>query len=183
MAEATNHLPQPIQQAWLKYRHLWKRMEAPARTVLLQEGDMSRKIFVIEQGCIRQWFNHDGKEISFQFFFEGDVVYSPQSFRKNIPSKFAIETIEPVVLRWLNQQDMQTIRQDTALYDYMINRAADKQDEFMQHFFSYLKDNPRQRYENLLCDKPEIIRRVPLQHIAAYLGITQVSLSRIRKGH
>jgi CRP-like cAMP-binding protein len=173
--------PHQIQQAWQKYRHLWKRLEAPARTVLLQEGDISRKIYVIEQGCIRQWFYHDGKEISFQFFFEGDVVYSPESFRKNTPSTFAIETVEPVILRWLDRQDMALIRQDTILYDYMIERAADKQAEFMQHFFSYLKDNPRQRYENLLRNKPEIVRRVPLQYIATYLGITQVSLSRIRK--
>ncbi|MES2277143.1 MAG: Crp/Fnr family transcriptional regulator [Bacteroidota bacterium] len=170
-----------IKQSWEKYKHLWKLTEAPARTLLLREGDICRKVFVIQQGCIRQWFNHDGKEISFQFFFEGDVVSSPDSFRKNTPSTFAIETIEPVVLSWIDRQDMEIIRQDEALYDYMINRAADKQAEFMQHFFSYLKDTPRQRYENLLRNKPEIVRRVPLQYIATYLGITQVSLSRIRK--
>jgi hypothetical protein len=50
----------------------------------------------------------------------------------------------------------------------------------MQHFFTFLKDTPQQRYEDLLKNKPEIIRRVPLQYIASYLGITQVSLSRIR---
>jgi len=172
--------PAQIQQALLKYRHLWKRMDAPARTILLREGDICRKVFVIEQGCVRTWFNHDGREISFQFFFEGDVVYSAESFRKKTPSNFSVETIEPVVLRWLDPNDMNIIKQDLVLYDYMIERAADKQGEFMRHFFSYLKDNPRQRYKNLLNEKPEIIRRVPLQYIATYLGITQVSLSRIR---
>lgn len=169
-------LSHQIQQAWVKYRHLWKRMEAPARTILLREGDISRKLFVIEQGCVRTWFNHDGREISFQFFFEGDVVSSSDSFRKKTPSPFSIETIEPVVLRWLDPHDMEIMRQDVVLYDAMIQRAADKQAEFMQHFFSYLKDTPRQRYANLLRDKPEIIRRVPLQYIAAYLGITFVIL-------
>jgi len=180
MPDNTSLEPQ-VKQAWLKYRHLWKQMEVPARTVLLHEGDISRRIFVIERGSIRQWFNHDGKEISFQFFFEGDVVSSPDSFRKNTPSPYTIETMEPAVLRWLDRNDMLLLKQDIALYDWMIGRAADKQAEFMQHFFSYLKDSPRHRYENLLRDKPEIIRRVPLQYIATYLGITQVSLSRIRK--
>lgn len=170
-----------LQQAREKYRHLWKRTEVPARTILLHEGDIARKIYVIDQGCIRQWFNHEGREISFQFFFEGDVVSSSESFRKNIPSKFSIETIEPTTLRWVDRQDMAILREEPALYNYMIERAADKQDEFMQHFFSYLKDSPQQRYENLLTEKPEVIRRVPLQYIASYLGITQVSLSRIRK--
>jgi len=173
--------PSPeIKSAWKKYRHLWKREEANARQLLLKEGDICRKIFVIEKGCIRNWFYHDGKEISFQFFFEGDVVYSSESFRKNTPSAFSIETIEPVTLRWLNRQDMEILKQDLTLYNYMIENAADKQAKFMRHFFSYLKDTPKQRYDNLLRDSPEIVRRVPLQHIASYLGITPVSLSRIR---
>lgn len=169
-----------IKAAWKKYAHLWKREEASARQVLLGEGDICRKIYFVEKGCIRNWFYHDGKEISFQFFFEGDVVYSPDSFRHGTPSLFSIETIEPVTLRWLGQADMALIKKDFTLYNYMVEKAADKQSEFMRHFFSYLRDTPKQRYDNLLRDSPEIIRRIPLQYIASYLGITPVSLSRIR---
>ena len=105
---------------------------------------------------------------------------SPESFRNNSPSAFNIETVEPVILRWLDQKDLGIIKQELTLYDSIVERAADKQAEFMRHFFSYLKDTPKKRYENLINEKPEIIRRVPLQHIASYLGITAVSLSRIR---
>jgi hypothetical protein len=58
--------------------------------------------------------------------------------------------------------------------------SVDRQSEFIKHFLSFLKDTPQQRYENLLQQKPEIIKRIPLQYIASYLGITPVSLSRIR---
>jgi CRP-like cAMP-binding protein len=174
-------LAQPaVLSAWKKYRHLWKVAEVPAKHLLLKEGDISRKIFVIEKGSIRTWFYHDGKEISFQFFFEGDVVSSSESFRKHTPSTFSIETMEPSALRWLDVGDMEMVKKEQVLYHSMIEHAAEKQAEFMRHFFSYLKDSPTQRYENLLKEKPELIRRVPLQHIASYLGITQVSLSRIR---
>ncbi|MGF7079773.1 Crp/Fnr family transcriptional regulator [Mucilaginibacter sp. UYCu711] len=172
--------PDIVRATWKKYHHLWKREEANARHVLLNEGDISRKIYVLDKGCIRNWFYHDGKEISFQFFFEGDVVYSPESFRKNTPSQFSIEAIEPVSLRWLSQKDMDLVREDPLLYNEMIERSADKQAEFMRHFFSYLKNTPQERYKLLLQQQPEIIKRVPLQHIASYLGITPVSLSRIR---
>jgi len=172
--------PEQLRAAWRKFYHLWKQEEAPARHLLLKEGDISRKIYVIDKGCVRSWFAHDGKEISFQFFFEGDVVYSAESFRKNSPSLFSMETIEPVILRWLSQQDMALVREDPLLYNEMIERAADKQAEFMRHFFSYLKNTPQERYELLVQQHPEIIKRVPLQHIASYLGITPVSLSRIR---
>ena len=174
-------VPSPeIKSAWKKYGHLWKHEEAGARQPLLNEGDICRKIYLVEKGCVRNWFLRDGKEISFQFFFEGDVVYSSESFRHNTPSPFSIETIEPTTLRWLGQNDMAIIKEDFTLYNYMVEKAGDKQSEFMRHFFSYLRDTPKQRYNNLLRDNPEIIRRVPLQHIASYLGITPVSLSRIR---
>ena len=47
-------------------------------------------------------------------------------------------------------------------------------------FLSRIKDGPQQRYEALLREQPEIIRRIPQHYIASYLGITPVSLSRIR---
>jgi len=47
-------------------------------------------------------------------------------------------------------------------------------------FLSRIKDNPQKRYEDLLKNHPEIIRRIPQHYIASYLGITSVSLSRIK---
>ncbi len=46
--------------------------------------------------------------------------------------------------------------------------------------YSYLKNNPQKRYEELVDDYPHIIQRIPQHYIASYLGITSVSLSRIR---
>jgi len=180
MPSPASTYPQAIKLAWKKYRNLWKFQEVPARQLLLKEGEICRRLYLIDKGAVRNWFAHEGREISFQFFFEGDVVSASESFRKQLPSPFSIETMEPSTLRWLNAEDFQQIRKDPDLYDHMIGRAADKQAEFMLHFFSYLRDTPRQRYEHLLKERPELIRRVPLQYIATYLGITQVSLSRIR---
>jgi CRP-like cAMP-binding protein len=47
-------------------------------------------------------------------------------------------------------------------------------------FYSYLKNNPQQRYKELAEEHPHIIQRIPQHYIASYLGITSVSLSRIR---
>lgn len=178
-----SHAPMPlhIKMAWKKYKSLWKYEVMNARQFLLQEGEICKRIYFIEKGSVRNWLNHDGKEISFQFFFEGDVVYAPESFRKNIPAQFNIETMEPVEARWLGQTEMELVKKDSLLYNFMIEKVADKQAEFMRHFFSYLIHTPQERYEILLEKHPEIIQRVPLQYIASYLGITAVSLSRIRK--
>jgi hypothetical protein len=50
----------------------------------------------------------------------------------------------------------------------------------MKHFFSFIKDSPAQRYQNLMKEKPEIIRRIPQHYIASYLGVSSVHLSRIK---
>ena len=79
-------------QHWDTYIGMHKRIEVPARTVLLHEGEISKRSFVVEKGCLRVWFNNNGKDTTFQFFFEGEGLASLESFRKNIPGMFTIET-------------------------------------------------------------------------------------------
>ncbi|MEP6929264.1 MAG: Crp/Fnr family transcriptional regulator, partial [Flavobacterium sp.] len=52
--------------------------------------------------------------------------------------------------------------------------------DYMKHFFSFIKDSPEQRYQNILKENPQIIKRIPQHYIASYLGITSVHLSRIK---
>ncbi len=87
--------------------------------------------------------------------------------------------MEPSTLYWIEAAGLDEIRQDAPLYNQILDKVVERQEQFMQRFFTFLKDSPQQRYEDLLKHHPEIIRRVPLQFITSYLGITQVSLSRI----
>src|SRR5690606_3040085 len=75
---------------WEKLSPYFSRIEVPARTTLLREGEISKKMFFIEKGCLRTWINNEGKEITTQFFFEGDSVSSIESFRTNQPSLYSI---------------------------------------------------------------------------------------------
>jgi CRP-like cAMP-binding protein len=170
---------------WDEYVSYYHRLEVPAKTVLLKEGEVSKKAFLIEKGCLRVWFNNNGKDVTFQFAFENDILSGAESFRKKIPSFFSIETIEPSILHWIHKRDldkiMKEINQIPELRDNMLDIAFDRQLHYMKHFLSFIKDTPEQRYLNLLKEKPQIVLRVPQQYIATYLGITPVSLSRIRK--
>jgi CRP-like cAMP-binding protein len=77
-----------------EFSHLFRKEIIPSKTTLLEEGKMANTIYFIEQGCIRSWFNNNGKDITVQFFFEEDQVASIESFRTNRPSLFSIESIE-----------------------------------------------------------------------------------------
>ncbi|MBR5811627.1 MAG: cyclic nucleotide-binding domain-containing protein, partial [Alistipes sp.] len=69
------------------------RLTLSAKTTLLHEGSISTKIYLIESGCIRLWFNNDGKDVTLQFFMQGQVVSSFESFINNQPSRFTLETV------------------------------------------------------------------------------------------
>ncbi|MCD9016040.1 Crp/Fnr family transcriptional regulator [Fulvivirgaceae bacterium QH1ED-6-2] len=167
-----------------EYVSYFKLMKVPAKTRLLEEGKISKKMFLIETGCIRVWFNNNGKDVTTQFFFENNMVGSIESFRKNIPSPVTIETIEPSVLWWIHKKDldkiMEEIKEIPSLRDMFIDAIFDRTYDYMKQFISSIKDSPEQRYLNLIQERPQIIRRIPQHYIASYLGITKVHLSRIK---
>lgn len=166
---------------WQKYQDVYETVEIPAKTLLLREGEIANKIYFIKKGCLRLWFNNDGNEVTVQFFFENQSIASIESFRNHIPSQFNIETIEASTLLYINREYAFKILERSAdlrkqLEEFTFERLLFYQDLFL----SRIKNNPQKRYEELLNKHPEILLRVPQHYIASYLGITSVSLSRIR---
>lgn len=166
---------------WSIFKPLFTPIEVPAKTILLEEGSISKTMFFIEKGCLRTWINNNGKDITTQFFFEGGGVSSIESFMTGKPSLYTIESIEPCVIQTITQKDFHdTLRNSPELKDNIVEHLYTRLLKNQQVFFSYLKNTPQKRYEELLAQHPEIIQRIPQHYIASYLGITSVSLSRIR---
>jgi|HigsolmetaAR202D_1030399.scaffolds.fasta_scaffold18416_2 cAMP-binding proteins - catabolite gene activator and regulatory subunit of cAMP-dependent protein kinases len=173
--------PSILSREWKDFIHLFKRQEVAAKTLLLKEGEVSKRAFYIEKGCIRSWFNHDGKDITFQFFFEGQGVSSIESFITNEPSLFNVESIEPCIIHSISKKDFEYILAHSPIIKKEVEQQILQRLFYYQKLFlSRIKNNPENRYKELLEQHPQILERVPLHHIASYLGITPVSLSRIR---
>lgn len=85
------------------FNSMVSQKEIPTKTVLLKEGEIASNIYFIREGCLRQWFNKDGKDVSFQFFFENQSVASIESFWYVKPSLFTIESIEPSKILYINR--------------------------------------------------------------------------------
>lgn len=80
-------------------------LSIPTKTVLLEEGKIANKIYLIRKGCLRLFFYNEGKDITFQFFFEGDFVASFDSLYKGTPSMFSLESIEPSEVLSIKKED------------------------------------------------------------------------------
>jgi CRP-like cAMP-binding protein len=153
----------------------------PAKTILLQEGDVSKCVYFVQSGCLRMFINHNGSEITTQFFFEGKAVASMESLYTGEPSEFTMESIEACTLYTMGREQFFNLLKDDAefkdwFYELLLNRFF----YYSKHLLSYLKNKPQERYNELLAKHPQILLRVPQHYIASYLGITPVSLSRIR---
>lgn len=158
------------------------REEIPARHLLIKEGALAKKIFFIESGCCRCWFNKDdGREITMSFGFEGDFVSSMETIISNEPSWYNVETLEPMIAYSMPISDFK--ERKATIKEYQVSYCGYVERRLLHYqklFVSRIRDSPEKRYRELLLQHPEIIRRVPQHYIASFLGITSVSLSRIR---
>ncbi|WP_028980963.1 Crp/Fnr family transcriptional regulator [Sporocytophaga myxococcoides] len=154
-------------------------LEKPA--ILVKEGQFADKAYFLIKGCARAFYLKDGKDISDWFAFEGDFICSINSFFLNIPSPHAIETLEPAVLLELSRDHIQSLSDQYHDFEKLINKVVVKTLlQLQQRIVSIQFETAHQKFENLLKITPDITQRVPLTHIASYLGITLETLSRIR---
>jgi CRP-like cAMP-binding protein len=166
---------------WPRYARFLTTINVGSRTVILKEGEIPKKIYFVKKGCLRASMSARGRDITFQFFFEGDGVASIEGFRSAQPSLIRITTIEPCELMVLQKEGFEMIlRENPDVKDLLLEMAFRRFGDYARLFLSSLRDTPRQRYLALMNNDPRIIERVPQRYIASYLGITPVSLSRIR---
>jgi CRP-like cAMP-binding protein len=173
-----------LNASWDKYLEFQKRLDIPAKTILLKEGKKSQHYIFIEKGCVRAFFNNNGQDKTMQFFFENEGLTSFDSFINNVPSQVSIETIEPSVIYLLPKryviQMLNELSHEPGFAQMIMHVSAQRQIHYINEFVSFIRDTPEQRYKNLLNKKPHIIQRVPQHYIASYLGVSKVHLSRIK---
>jgi CRP-like cAMP-binding protein len=176
-----NNFAFDLHKCFLEHKDLFSEIKVKSKTVLLNEGETARKIFLVRKGCLRQWLNHEGKEITFQFFFEGQMVASIESLRYSKPSGLNIEALEDSTLSVLSKKNFEILLNEAPeLKNFIAELVYKRFMHYSRLYLTFLKNNPAERYKELLKNEPRIIQRVPQHYIASYLGITPVSLSRIR---
>ncbi len=156
--------------------------EVPAKTILLSEGDIATKLFIVIKGCLRSYFiKESGIEVTSQFFIEGKMVASFESAMTGKPSRLYIDAIEDSTIASIQMRDLKkVVGESSSGRDHFVRFLMTRLINYMNLHASFILDNPEKRYINLIQENPELVSRLPQQYIASYLGITPVSLSRIR---
>jgi CRP-like cAMP-binding protein len=149
------------------------------------EGKVCSKVGFVVSGAARFYFVKNGVEISNYFSFEGDFISSYKSFLTKEPSAITVEALEPLQLLCYTAEGMQQMLAHDKLA-YKMERFGRLIGEYLiccyeDRLMSFISQTPEERYCNLLQSGYDIVQRIPQHYIANYLGITPVSLSRIRK--
>lgn len=180
----TDYLAQqfPVINAhWDAVQSRFTAKKISAGTTLLTEGDVATNLYFILNGAARLSHSNDDREITLQFFFENQIVASFESFYLNQPSGFALTCFEDSDLLVLSKTDFDWLRRTYPELEPEVTQfVCERFIAYRNIFFNQLEQSPVERYQNLVENEPEILDRVPLHLVASYLGITPVSLSRIR---
>jgi len=153
-----------------------------SKTILLSEGEKAQYLFFVLKGCMRIYFiRNDGREVTAQFFFEGQMVGSMESIFRNIPSKMYLESLEESELAVIRIDDFsEIVKKHASLREMMLLLLKNRLLYYAGLYISFITLSPEERYIRLIEEYPGILNRVSHHYIATYLGITPVSLSRIR---
>lgn len=171
-----------IAKNWGLYSGMLEERTIPSKTVLVGKGQFNKSIYLVRKGCLRLCFKDKDKDVTMAFFFENRVIGSLHTYRGlNTESKLIIESIEPTDLYVINGENAERLyKENPELKEFLLEYALERLDAYLSLFLSRIRDSPERRYLDLINEHPYIVNRVPQHYIASYLGITPVSLSRIR---
>jgi CRP-like cAMP-binding protein len=135
----------------------------------------------LERGALRGFYTLDGKEITHWFGFENDFVTSFHSFITRQPAVENIQLLEGSILWALSKDKLTGLLNQYHDIERLLRIAYEKYYiRLEERYVNAQFKTATERYQNLLQQSPHLIERVPLGHIASYLGISQETLSRIR---
>lgn len=150
--------------------------------LLVDLGDVSKEIYFIIKGCIRYYYiTDDGREVTGFIFQEQMMSGSHNSFFSQVPSSQILETIEDSEVLVLGYTGLIELYEKVPKMNELVRKILEHRFSFAQSVIASLIINkPEERYRQLLKQQPGLVNRVPLHILATYIGITPVSLSRIR---
>jgi CRP-like cAMP-binding protein len=150
---------------------------------LHEPGQVASDVFFLCNGMVRFFYlTEDGKEHNKSFAVENQFAGAAQNINHPVSARYFIQAMEPVTALAISLKGLEALYTGSLAWanlgrlymESLVVKKVNRESEF-------LLDSAEQRYLRLLAEQPRLAERLPLYHIASYLGITDVALSRIRR--
>lgn len=166
---------------WNYIASFFKKRSIKKNELLISEGKICRHFYFIEEGLFRNYIVNDGDDTTIFFIEAPYCITSRLSFLNQSPTKENIQALEKSVIweiTWKQYNELIKLNSWRFFTRKILNEVQNITEE---RLFANLTETAELRYTKLLKHQPELINRIPLKHLASYLGIAPQSLSRIRK--
>lgn len=161
----------------------FKKETVKKGAIFIEEGEISNKLCFLEKGIGRSFYlKKNGKEVTVWFFDEKKFMTSLDSFFQQKPSLYYIEMLEDSLLYTITKKEMDILFEKYHKMEKFVRLLTIQMlTDVINKINAIQFQTAKERYEYMLSEFPNIVHRVPLRDIASYLGITQETLSRIRR--
>lgn len=152
------------------------------KEILAQKGKVVDSAFYIYKGSLRLFFDEKGVEVTGNISTEREFLSSHESFFSQLPSKYNVESIEDSIVLEIKTSDfIIEAQKNPKVFQVAMKILEQRLTKARDTIELLVTLNPEERYLKILNECPEWINRFPHHVIASYIGISAVSLSRIRK--
>lgn len=166
----------------VKARAIFQPQRLPRGGFFVRAGELPQTLGFVVSGLLRLYYlREDGSEYTKSFCVEHEFVGAYRALLCAEPSRLFIQALEPVTLLVARYQDYQTLSAGHPGWETVNRKLAERL--FLkkeQRESALLLDDAQTRYIEFLAEYPGLEHRLKQHQIASYLGITPVSLSRIR---
>lgn len=150
--------------------------------MILKQGQVCHRMYFLEKGTIRTFFYQEGKEVTHWIYPENSMITAWHSYILRKPSQEYIEATESSTIHSLTYDQWQDLYAQHGKLEKFGRLMAEEQMALIDDFYKgYYFLSAKEKYQKLITVFPSITQRANLGHIASMLGISQETLSRIRK--
>ena len=155
----------------------------PRKTALLRAGEHWTRLWYLDRGLIRLCYTDaGGREFNKAFFAEGSCIWPVAPRDRQQPVRFSIFALEDTrVIEYPFQPLHDLLNQVGCWARFALPFAEALVEQKFRREHDFLLLSVAERYRQFIRERPELIGRIPDYHLASFMGVTNVTLSRIKQ--
>ena len=182
LSEILNNIYPLPERSLSKIVELTEPLRVGKNEVIISDERVSHDVYFVADGIVRAFSYAKGRDVTFWLGTEGSVALSMQGYINGTRGYESIITLEPCLLHRISIKALKELYlTDIDIANWGRKFAEKEILRAEKNLIPQLFATGRERYEELLREQPGLLNRIPLEILASYLGLTPVSLSRIRK--
>lgn len=176
-----SHISPVSEEAKKDIKNLCSTLHIKKNNPLQSIGQTCRTIYFVVEGTARINYFKEDKDVTEYFAFENDMIIRAESLFTGKPSHKAIQAISDTTFIAIPANLLFELFEKYHEVERLFRKIVERSYvDTINRLESLQFHTAEERYLSLLKKSPVVVREIPLKYIASYLGITQVSLSRIR---